>query len=166
MVIDSGSTFTCLADHDLFTEFLSKVEEKVGKDSIETKYYDHCYKEENAKGLEKISLQFGGEGEGGKGIELKRENFFDVYKIEKENNIEEYLCLTVVDGTKKKHEMRVRGRGKNNDEMVHLLGSRAQMNFRVAFDITGEDHKVSFDKQENCGKEEEKREGESLVFQE
>ncbi|TKY56988.1 Aspartic proteinase CDR1 [Spatholobus suberectus] len=132
MFIDSGSTFTIL-NKTLFPEFIQKVKQITGEGSIELdRTFRHCFKQEVGKKLEKVSFEF----RRWTTINLKEVNFF--HKREYQN--EEYLCLMVVEGEKPQN----------------LLGSRAQVDFKVAFGRDDKnptsEWKVSFD-EENCGNE-------------
>jgi hypothetical protein len=129
MIIDSGSTFTYLTS-DIFKGFLGNITKKLNVEeptSFEN-YYDNCFEknDENKKKLEKISFEFSGTK-----IELKRENFLDDFTppIESNEDQKHYICLTVQEEKKRKY---------------HILGSRAQMDFLVAFNLKG-NKLVSFD---------------------
>jgi hypothetical protein len=129
MIIDSGSTFTYLTS-DIFKDFLGNITKKLNVEeptSFEN-YYDNCFEknDENKKKLEKISFEFSGTK-----IELKRENFLDDFTppIESNEDQKHYICLTVQEEKKRKY---------------HILGSRAQMDFLVAFNLKG-NKLVSFD---------------------
>lgn len=141
MIIDSGSTFTSLRG-ELFKEFLKRVEQQIGdkEEKPISDDYMHCFLKGSADKLEKVSLGFEGTT-----VELKRENIFDhiVKKGEGEEK-KDYLCLTV----KKLDEGKMNGYVVPN---VHILGSRAQMDFKVAFDVPKRE--VSFVKVETCNQE-------------
>lgn len=145
MIIDSGSTFTSLRGEQ-FDKFLGHIKQEIGDGvkELENPDYEHCFEKGSAEKLEKVSLVFEGTT-----VELKRENIFDhiVKKGEGEEK-KDYLCLTV----KKLDEGKMNGYVVPN---VHILGSRAQMDFEVKFDVPNK--KVSFDKVDTCNLEKKEK---------
>ncbi|XP_045831930.1 probable aspartic protease At2g35615 [Trifolium pratense] len=154
MIIDSGTTKTYLRlTCKKFEEFINKIKEKLNVELTKFEgYYENCFEknDENKKKLEKlekISFKFSGTK-----IELKRENFLDddftPPPIKSNGDQKKYICLTVERETKREY---------------HILGSRAQMDFLVAFNVTEGNKIVSFDHLEV---EDNKHIEESLVLSE
>ena len=142
MIIDSGHTFTHLSEH-IFKTFLEIVEKELhGRKGKNVSFYDNCYEKDGKveKLLKKISFEFQDIK-----IELKSENFLDDFSYKEPNKEEKhYVCLTVESQNKKYHQ-RLRNYGKSEEEKIpHILGSRAQMDFLVAFNFYKNINKVSF----------------------
>lgn len=150
MIIDSGSTFTTLRG-GMFESFLEQVKQQIGdkEEKPISDDYMHCFLNGSAEKLEKVSLGFERttvEPKDELKVELKRENIFDPVK---DKNGKDYLCLTVqnFDEGKKKFDEKLPN--------VHILGSRAQMDFEVKFDVPNK--KVSFDKVDTCNLEKKEK---------
>lgn len=146
IVIDSGTTFTYLKNN-IFEKLLDKLKKKL-KDESPRKllFYENCFekKDGNVEKLENISFKFDGTT-----IELKKENFFDEYSVPDCNggDPKNYVCLTV-EGQNKGYRKRLRSYGDSVGE-PQILGSRAQMDFTVAFDLEDDTNmKVSFENNE------------------
>ena len=142
MIIDSGHTFTHLREK-FFEIFLKIVKKELnGKEGEKKGDYHKCFeKDGNVEKLKKISFGFNDTK-----IELKRENFFDDYTHTDSNGEKKhYMCLTV-EGENEGYHQRLRNYGKSKEEKTpNILGSRAQMDFLVAFNLKKNINKVSFE---------------------
>lgn len=99
--------------------------------------------------MESLSFEFGSTT-----IELKRENFLDEYSVPDCNVGKEktYVCLTVERAKNEGYYKRLRSYGVLKGK-PQILGSRAQMDFTVAFDLRKDRKmKVSFENHESVEK--------------